>query len=43
MGTVYFAEQLRLVRRHVALKLIKSGIDSHSAAGESAGLGPMNG
>jgi serine/threonine-protein kinase len=28
MGTVYFAEQLRPVRRQVALKLIKRGMDS---------------
>jgi eukaryotic-like serine/threonine-protein kinase len=28
MGTVYFAEQLRPVRRRVALKLIKRGMDS---------------
>ena len=30
MGTVYFAEQLRPVRRQVALKLIKPGMDSRN-------------
>jgi serine/threonine protein kinase/tetratricopeptide (TPR) repeat protein len=30
MGTVYFAEQLRPVRRQVALKLIKWGMDSRN-------------
>ena len=30
MGTVYFAEQLRPVRRQVALKLIKRGMDSRN-------------
>ncbi len=30
MGTVYFAEQLRPVRRRVALKLIKRGMDSRN-------------
>jgi serine/threonine protein kinase len=30
MGTVYLAEQLRPVRRHVALKLIKPGMDSRN-------------
>jgi serine/threonine protein kinase/lipopolysaccharide biosynthesis regulator YciM len=30
MGTVYLAEQLRPVRRQVALKLIKAGMDSRS-------------
>jgi hypothetical protein len=30
MGTVYLAEQLRAVRRRVALKLIKRGMDSRN-------------
>ena len=30
MGTVYLAEQLRPVRRRVALKLIKRGMDSRN-------------
>src|SRR5262245_65450334 len=30
MGTVYLAEQAQPVRRHVALKIIKLGMDTHA-------------
>ena len=40
MGTVYLAEQLRPVRRQVALKLIKPGMDSRNVLARFDSEGP---